>query len=112
MTRRGPGGRTPPPFPGDRGDLAGFPRLVDEFCEDMAARGYSPRTIGNRRAMLGFLAAWLAERGVTRPADVTRPVLESYQRHLFHYRKANGDPLSFRSQSQRLLAVRPARGRG
>ncbi len=78
----------------------------------MAARGYSPRTIGNRRAMLAFLAAWLAERGITRPADVTRPVLESYQRHLFHYRKANGDPLSFRSQSQRLLAVRPARGRG
>jgi integrase/recombinase XerD len=33
-------------------------------------------------------------------------VLESYQRHLFHYRKKNGDPLSFRSQSQRLLAVR------
>jgi integrase/recombinase XerD len=105
VTRR-PGGRTPPPIPGDRADLAGFPRLVDEFCEDMAARGYSPRTIGNRRAMLAFLAAWLAERGVARPAEVTRPVLESYQRHLFHYRKKDGDPLSFRSQSQRLLAVR------
>jgi integrase/recombinase XerD len=53
-----------------------------------------------------FLVTWLAGRGITRPAEVTRPVLESYQRHLFHYRKANGDPLSFRSQSQRLLAVR------
>ncbi len=115
MTRR-PAGRAPQQIPGDRADLAGFPRLVEEFCEDMAARGYSPRTIGNRRAMLAFLAAWLAGRGVTRPADVTRPVLESYQRHLFHYRKKNGDPLSFRSQSQRLLAVRAfykwaARGR-
>ncbi len=105
MTRRA-GGRPPQAIPGDRADLAGFPRLVEEFCEDMAARGYSPRTIGNRRAMLSFLAAWLAERGITRPAEVTRPVLESCQRHLFHYRKANGDPLSFRSQSQRLLAVR------
>ncbi len=105
MTRRA--GQSPPQaIPGDRADLAGFPRLVDEFCEDMAARGYSSRTIGNRRAMLAFLAAWLAERGITRPAEVTRPVLESYQRHLFHYRKKNGDPLSFRSQSQRLLAVR------
>jgi integrase/recombinase XerD len=91
---------------GDRSDLAGFPRLVDEFCEHMAARGYSPRTVGNRRHMLSFLVSWLAERGITRPAQVTRPVLESYQRHLFHYRKSNGDPLSFRSQSQRLLAVR------
>lgn len=33
-------------------------------------------------------------------------MLERYQRWLFHYRKANGDPLSFRSQSQRLLPVR------
>jgi integrase/recombinase XerD len=105
VTRRA-GQRSPQAIPGDRADLAGFPRLVEEFCEDMAARGYSPRTIGNRRAMLAFLAAWLAERGITRPAEVTRPVLESYQRHLFHYRKKDGDPLSFRSQSQRLLAVR------
>jgi integrase/recombinase XerD len=108
--------RTPAVIQGDRSDLAGFPRLTDEFCEHMAARGYSPRTIGNRRHMLSFLAAWLAERGITRPAEVTRPVLESYQRWLFHYRKSNGDPLSFRSQSQRLLAVRAffkwaARGR-
>ncbi len=98
--------RTPAAITGDRSDLAGFPRLVGEFCEDMAARGYSERTVGNRRHMLSYLAAWLAERGITRPAEVTRPVLESYQRWLFHYRKSNGEPLSFRSQSQRLLAVR------
>jgi len=100
------GYRAPAVITGDRADLAGFPRLVDEFCEHMAARGYSPRTVGNRRHMLSFLVAFLAERGITRPAEVTRPVLESYQRHLFRYRKSNGDPLSFRSQSQRLLAVR------
>lgn len=103
---RADGLRTPHPIPGDRSDLAGFPRLADEFCEHMAARGYSPRTIGNRRHMLSFLVAWLADRGITRPGEVTRPVLESYQRHLFRYRKSNGEPLSFRSQSQRLLAVR------
>jgi integrase/recombinase XerD len=110
------GYRAGPVIPGDWSDLAGFPRLVEEFCTDMAARGYSERTVGNRRFMLSYLVAWLAERGITRPAEVTRPVLESYQRWLFHYRKANGDPLSFRSQSQRLLAVRAffkwaARGR-
>jgi integrase/recombinase XerD len=72
----------------------------------MGMRGYSDRTIGNRQVMLSYLVAWLAERGITRPAEVTRPVLESYQRYLFHYRQRNGKPLSFRSQSQRLLAVR------
>lgn len=100
------GYRSPAAISGDRADLSGFPRLVGEFCEHMAARGYSERTIGNRRHMLSFLVSWLADRGITRPAEVTRPVLESYQRWLYHYRKKNGEPLSFRSQSQRLMAVR------
>ncbi len=72
----------------------------------MGVHGYSPRTIDNRRRQVAALAGWLEERGVARPAEVTRPMLERYQRHLFHYRKPNGEPLSFRSQSQRLLAVR------
>jgi integrase/recombinase XerD len=100
------GVRTPHRINGDPADLMGFPRLVGEFCEWMGAHGYSPRTIENRRVMLSYLVDWLAERGVTRPVEVTRPMLESYQRMLFHYRKRDGDPLSFRSQSQRLLAVR------
>lgn len=100
------GQHTPHRINGDPADLSGFPRLVDEFAEWMGVHGYSPRTIDNRRAMLSFLVDWLAERGVTRPVEVTRPMLESYQRACFHYRKRDGHPLSFRSQSQRLLAVR------
>jgi integrase/recombinase XerD len=92
--------------PGDPLDPAGWPKLVNEFADWMGAHGYSPRTIENRRGQLAALASWLEERGVTRPVEVTRPMLERYQRHLFHYRKPNGDPLSFRSQSQRLLPVR------
>jgi integrase/recombinase XerD len=72
----------------------------------MGARGLSETTISNRRRMLGFLAEWLADRGVARPADVTKPMLDRYQRWLYHYRKADGDPLTFRSQHARLVAVR------
>jgi len=102
------GQHTPHKISGDPADLAGFPRLVDEFAEWMGVHGYSPRTIENRRAMLSYLVDWLAERGVTRPVEVTRPMLESYQRACFHYRKRDGHPLSFRSQSPRL----PATGTG
>ena len=35
---------------------------------------------------------------VTRPAEVSLPVLERYQRHLYYYRKADGQPLSARRQ--------------
>ena len=104
MSRRG--SSVPWRFPGDHTDALGFPRLVDGFAEWMGAHGYSPRTIENRRRTLAQLAAWLEERGVTRPAEVTRPMLERYQRHLYHYRKKDGEPLSFRSQTQRLLPVR------
>lgn len=61
------------PIPGDAGDPAGWPRLVAEFCDWMGSHGYSPRTIENRRGQLTALITWLAERGMTRPVEVTRP---------------------------------------
>ena len=33
---------------------------------------------------------------------MTRPILQRYQRYLYHYRKANGAPLSFSTQATRL----------
>lgn len=104
MGRRGE--HTPQRIPGDPTDSHGFPALVEEFLIDLGARGYSPATIRARRQSLAALSAWLADRGVTRPVEVTRPMLVRYQRHLFHYRKPNGDPLSFRSQNAQLLPVR------
>lgn len=100
------GQHTPLRVPGDGGDAYGFPVLVEEFCADLGARGFSVATIRNRRQQLAALSGWLAERGVTRPVEVTRPMLVRYQRWLFHYRKPDGHPLSFRSQNQRLLPAR------
>jgi integrase/recombinase XerD len=76
------------------------------FLEWFAARGYSPHTIQLRREALQRLIRWLDERGISRPQDVTRPVLERYRRHLYHYRKENGEPLSFATQAQRLIPIR------
>ena len=104
MPRRGE--RKPKQIAGDPADTQGFPVLVSEFLESMAVRGYSPRTIENHFAALGYLAAWLAERGVTRPAEVTKPMLDRYQRALFHRRKPDGSPLSFRAQHTRLVPIR------
>ncbi len=41
---------------------------------------------------------WAAERGLYLAGDITRPVLESWQRYLYDYRKRNGEPLSSRTQ--------------
>lgn len=100
------GVHVPQTIPGDPADSHGFVALVEEFLADLASRGYAEATIRNRRQSLAQLAGWLSDRGVTRPVEVTRPMLVRYQRHLFHYRKPDGQPLSFRSQNARLLPVR------
>lgn len=94
------------PVPGDPADPDGMPALVQAFCEWMAIRGYSPKTIDRYHVSLALFADWAAERGVTQPRDVTRPIVERYQRWLFHYRQSNGRPLTFRSQTARLVALR------
>jgi len=100
------GKRLPEPIAGDPSDPHGFPVLIAEFCEWMQIHAYSRHTVKAKRAGLAMLASWLAERSVTRPAEVTKPMLGAYQRSLFHRRKEDGDPLAFSTQAQRLNAVR------
>ena len=72
--------------------------LMRDHLHALEVQNYSEFTVRGRAGHIGVFLAWLEERGITEPLEVTRPVLERYQRHLFHHRKANGDPLSFRSQ--------------
>lgn len=82
-----------------------YPYLV-RFLEWFASRGYSPRTTDLRSDALRRFIRWADERGIPRPQDVTRPILERYRRYLYHYRKENGEPLSFATQQQRLIPLR------
>jgi len=76
------------------------------YLQWMAERNFSAATITNRRTYVGGFVRWCDERGLSTPAEVTRPVLERYQRHLYLLRKADGQPLSIRNQSGRLVALR------
>ena len=69
-------------------------------------RGYSSETIRTRGRLLARFVEWCAERGISEPREVTKPILERFQRHLYYWRKADGTPLSFGSQAQRLVPVR------
>ena len=72
----------------------------------LLAHGYSPATVRVRRFELRNLSAFLAELGIFEVGDVSFSALESYQRNQYHHRKADGAPLSFRTQSHRLVAVK------
>ena len=77
-----------------------------EHLNALQVRGYSEHTVKNRLVHIGFFIQWAYEHGLREPTEITRPVLERYQRYLFYYRKKNGEPLTFRSQHSRLVPLR------
>ncbi|EOF5965434.1 site-specific tyrosine recombinase XerC [Salmonella enterica] len=70
------------------------------------AQGYSPRSIGGYRERLLPFVTWCEDRGLLYAPQVSLEVLESYQRHLRSYRKADGQPLVVGGQLNRLSAIR------
>ena len=88
-------------------DPDGLTMMAEQFFEWMQVTNYSPATIKNRRVYLGYFIAWCEERGLQKPAEITKPIIERYQRYLFHYRKVRTkEPLTVRSQHSRLVPIR------
>jgi len=100
------GQRTAKTWPGDLSDATGFAALAQNYFEALRVQNYSERTIESREHHLREFVKWAVERSLSRPTEVTKPILERYQRHLYHYRKKDGHPLSFRSQHGCLVPVR------
>lgn len=94
-----------PELPGLR-DPDSLASHMERFLTHLAVRNYAGATIKDRRHGLSVFILWCAERGIARPHEVTRPILERYQRHLYYHRKSNGEPLSFRTQAQRMIPLR------
>ena len=80
--------------------------LLEKHLEDLGMKQYSEYTIRNRRVHIQMFLVWAAERGITEPVEVTRTVLERYQKHVFDYRKSNGEPLGFTGQHDRIVPLR------
>jgi integrase/recombinase XerD len=80
--------------------------LLEKHLEDLRLKNYSEYTIKGRRVHIRFFLEWAHEHGITDPVEVTRTVLESYQKHIFHYRKKNGEPLNFNGQHDRIVPLR------
>jgi integrase/recombinase XerD len=72
------------------------------FLEWTVVVGLSAQTAKVRKQALDGFILWCDERGLQQPQDITRPILQRYQAHLYHYRKTNGEPLSFNTQATRM----------
>ena len=91
-------------------DPEGMPSLRLQWLETLKTRAYSSSYVQNCESDLGLFIVWAQERGVTKARDVTRPVLESYQRFLFYLRRetkvGDEEPLSIRTQLERLSSLK------
>ena len=87
----------------DGSSLRAFAR---RYLEHLEVRHYAQCTLVTHCQDLARFAQWAAEREIRTPAEVTRPILERYQRHLFYYRKADGKPLTAGNQGHHILCLR------
>jgi integrase/recombinase XerD len=72
------------------------------YLDWMAFSGYAAGTLRTARHDLRMFVRWCDTRALTAPTQLSRPVLEQYQRHLFLLRKADGQPLAGSAQLHRL----------
>jgi len=90
---------------GDLSDPKGSAHLVRLFLEAITLRDFSEGTVRNRRLHLNDFITWCTDRGLLRPTDITRPILQRYQRYLFHQLDNRGKPLTFGNQHARLVSI-------
>jgi integrase/recombinase XerD len=90
----------------DPTDPTGFHALSSDWIEWLGTHNFSHTTLVQHSFALSKFVSWAELRGITRPADVTFPILEAYQRHVSLRRKADGTPLAWSTQAKLLSAVR------
>lgn len=88
---------------GEKGSLAAESL---RYLESLSVRNYSPETIEGRKDALKVFLLWAQERELTDPTSITKAILESYQRHLWRWRKQNGKPLGISTQRSRLSTLK------
>jgi integrase/recombinase XerD len=87
-------------------DAKSMPVWLRRWLEALAVRRYSPRTIHTLRLHVDAFVRWCDVRGLVRPDEITRPIVERYQRYLFHYRQPSGRPFSCGTQVGKLVALK------
>ena len=90
---------------GDVNDPDSLYHHMLRYLAYLAERNFSQRTVEDYNELLRYFIVWCDARGLTRPQQLDRPILEAYQRYLFYYRKTNGEPLASTTHHARISFV-------
>lgn len=91
---------------GNPADPEGLFAYLQRYLEHLGIKGYTEAGIHNTERYVRAFIRWCEPRALTRPTEITKPIIERYQRHLFYHRKDNGEPLSVFSQRSALVPLR------
>ncbi len=90
--------------PGDNLDRSEHTTTIyaEQYLDWMKVHNRTAGSIYSRWGDLKMFLLWAEERGLLYPEQMTRTILESYQRYLWNYRQKNGKPLGISTQRSRL----------
>lgn len=71
---------------------------MQRYLEALKILHFTEELLRARRQALALFLEWCSERELQRPNEITKPILERYQRHLFYSRKPDGQPQSIKGQ--------------
>jgi len=77
-----------------------------EYLEDLRVRQRTSASVLVQAKSFKVFFRWCEDRSLSRPEQVSRQILERYQRQLFYARKKDGQPLAVRTQYQHLNVVK------
>ncbi len=100
------GGNERPPDGLERGGPRHTSVLADAYTADLEVKNYAAATVRRHGDSLRRFILWAQERDLPEAGDFTRPILESYQRHLWRARKKNGKPLGVGHQREQISVLR------
>jgi integrase/recombinase XerD len=100
------GGLPAAPRPFELGEAGTLARRSDEYFEALAVKNHSEAGIETGKRRMSRFLHWAAERDLHRPEQLTRTLIESFQRYLWSFRKADGKPLGVSTQQGYLYTVK------
>lgn len=103
--RRKGGAASATPDGFDRSTPDTLASLADRWMRRLEELAYSPKTLDMHHWALKSFLQWCHERDLVHPDELTKPILESFQRWLHRHRQGNGKPLGTTTQRNRLGAV-------
>lgn len=84
----------------------GFYPYVLRYNESLGIRNYSLVTVQRRDSDLRRFIAWCDERSLEHPNQITKIILDAYQKHLYYYRQENGEPLTPTTRNHYISSIK------